>query len=150
MLTQAFFSFVRTQNLQGLSSMHLLRKQRGATLSLVACVALLVVLIGLACFFMAKIIGGARELQNATDSGNLNVAKQSLRSPTVKIFANSGNDLSGPMLADAQANFLPQKDPATGEIDLFVYNKLVGQAMLVGMNAASDNYPGPPNPQGIS
>ena len=133
--------------------MHLSRKsrKRGATLSIVAVVALVVVMIGLCCFFLAKMIGGARELQNATDSGNLNVAKQALRSPTVKIFASSGNDLSGPRLAEAQANFLPQKDPATGQIDLFVFNKLIGQAMLVGINAASDNYGyGPPSPTGIA
>jgi hypothetical protein len=150
MLAQAFSSSIRTQKPTRTSKMYVSRKQRGATLSLVACVALVVIMIGLACFFLAKLVGGARELQNATDSGNLNVAKQSLRSPIVKIFASSGNDLSGPLLAEAQQNFLPQKDPATGEIDLLVFNKLVGQTMLVGMNAASDNYPGPPNPQGIA
>ena len=128
-------------------------RKRGATLSLVAVVVLVIIMIGCCAYFLARIVGGARELQNAVDAGNLNVAKQALRSPDLKIFASSGAlDLSGPQLAAAQENFRPNVDPMTGEIDLLTFNKCVGQAMLVSMNAAGDQDPssGKPNPQGLS
>lgn len=59
---------------------------RGATLSLVVVTTLVIMVLGMGIFFLTKLLGGARELQNATDSGNLNVAKQSLRTPDLKLF----------------------------------------------------------------
>lgn len=128
-------------------------RKRGATLSLVAVVLLVIIMIGVATFFLAKIVGGARELQHATDAGNLNVAKASLRNPHVKIFASSGSlDLSGDHLNIAKANFEPDVDKVNGEIDLLNFNKIVGHAMLVAMNATSDNYGSgaPPDSEGIA
>ncbi|MBS1953036.1 MAG: hypothetical protein JST89_02560 [Cyanobacteria bacterium SZAS-4] len=113
--------------------------KRGATLSLVVVTTLVIMVAGMAIFFLSKLLGGARELQNATDSGNLNVAKQSLRYPPLKLFSNGGPyDMSGPRLALVQQNFGQLRDPATGELDLLTYNRAVGQAMLVAMNASSD------------
>ncbi|CAM6001764.1 unnamed protein product [Sphagnum balticum] len=93
-------------------------------------------MLGLGVFFLVKILGGARELQHAVDSGNLNVAKQALRSPTINI-----NDVN----SVAQVNFAGTVDTTNGGIDLIVYNRLVAQATLVAINAASDNA----NPLGI-
>ncbi len=125
--------------------------KRGATLSLVVVTTLVIMVIGMGIFFLSKLLGGARELQNATDSGNLNVAKQSLRYPSLKLFGSSGPyDMSGPRLALARQNFSQLKDPTTGELDLLVYNRAVGQAMLVAMNASSDFGLNSPNPLGLS
>lgn len=131
--------------------MHPKKRRRGATLGLVAVVTIVLVVLGLGIFFLIKILGGQRELQNAVDSGVLNVAKQSLRTPTVNLFGASGPyDLSGQALDIARQNFSELRDPTTGEVSLIVYNRLVGQAMLVAMNAASDNLPGKPSPDGIA
>lgn len=120
--------------------------KRGATLSLVVVTTLVILVLGMGIFFLTKLLGGARELQNATDSGNLNVAKQSLRYPSLKLFSSSGPyDMSGPRLALVQQNFGQLKDPATSELDLLTYNRAVGQALLVAMNASSDT-----NPLGVS
>jgi hypothetical protein len=119
-------------------------RKKGATLSLVAALVLVIIAIGVFCFFMAKLLGGARELQNACDAGNLNVARANLRSPDCVIFANANSgpvDLSGVALAEAQQNFAPQVDPTNGEIDLLTFDKCVGQTMLVAMNAAADPTP---------
>ncbi len=125
--------------------------KRGATLSLVVVTTLVIMVIGMGIFFLSKLLGGARELQNATDSGNLNVAKQSLRYPSLKLFGASGPyDMSGPRLALARQNFGQLKDPTTSELDLLVYNRAVGQAMLVAMNASSDFGLNSPNPLGLA
>lgn len=127
------------------------RRRRGATLGLVAAFTFLIAIVGLAFFFIVKILGGGRELQHATDSGNLNVAKQSLRTPHLKLFGSGPFDLSGARLAEVRQNFSELKDPVVGELDLLVYNKAVGQSILVAANAQADNYGfGPPNPQGIT
>lgn len=128
--------------------------KRGATLSLVVVTTLVIMVLGMGIFFLTKLLGGARELQNATDSGNLNVAKQSLRTPALNLFGGSGPyDMSGARLSLAQQNFSELRDPQTNQLDLLTYNRAVGQAMLVSMNASSDfsDIPGaPPNPVGIS
>jgi hypothetical protein len=125
--------------------------KRGATLSLVVVTTLVIMVIGMGIFFLTKLLGGARELQNATDSGNLNVAKQSLRSPSLKLFGASGPyDISGPRLALVRQNFSQLADPSTNELDLLTYNRAVGQAMLVAMNASSDFGLNSPSPLGIS
>lgn len=129
-----------------------MKRRQGATLALVVAITLVIALLGLAFFFLIKILGGSRELQHAVDAGNLNVAKQSLRRPFLNIFNTSNSpDLVDPYLTIAKTNFAAAKDPAVGELDLLVYNRAVGQAMLVSINAISDNYGfGPPNPQGIA
>ncbi|MBC7999281.1 MAG: hypothetical protein IAF58_15125 [Leptolyngbya sp.] len=128
-----------------------INRKRGATLALVAALTLVLVIVGLGFFFLLKIYGGGRELQHAVDAGNLNVAKQSMRRPFLRIFGLGSPDLNEPIHTIAKNNFMQAKDPAVGELDLLTYNRAVGQAMLVGINAASDNYGyGAPNPQGIA
>jgi hypothetical protein len=126
------------------------KRTKGATLSLIVSLCLVIGMIGVGVFFLVKILGGARELQHAVDSGNLNVAKQALRSPTINL-SGGGGVLTGANLAIAQSNFSQSIDTTNGAIDLIVYNRLIAQAMLVGMNAAADNadLSLPPNPAGI-
>src|SRR6516164_3576047 len=108
-------------------------RKRGATLGLVAALALVITLLGIAFFFFAKLVGGHRELEHATDSGNLNVAKQSLRSPYLRVFTNNGYagpfDLSDPILSQVQQNFSLLADQSTGasngQLDLLTYDRVV-------------------------
>src|ERR1700678_2804327 len=55
-----------------------MRRRRGAVLGLVAACTLVFVVLGIAFFFLAKIMGGGREVAHTTDSGILNVCKQAL------------------------------------------------------------------------
>lgn len=126
-------------------------RRRGATLALVAALVLAIIVIGLGFFFLVKMLGGGRELQHAVDAGNLNVAKQSMRRPFLRIFGNGTPDLNEPIHTIAKNNFMQAKDPLHGELDLLTYNRAVGQAMLVSINAISDNYGfGDASPTGIA
>lgn len=126
-------------------------RRRGATLGLVAVLSLTIGLVGVGLFFLAKLVGGHRELEHATDSGNLNVAKQSVRSPFLRVFGNGGNfDIADAAILEAvQRNFSELADPSNGQIDLLVYDRLVAQTFLVALNAAADNGGVNPNPLGI-
>lgn len=129
-------------------------RTKGATLSLIVVLILVVIAVGACFYFMVKIFGGGRELQHATDSGNLNVAKKALRSPVVRVFGVGPYDISGTSLVTAQNNFSQLGDTsptAGGQIDLLVYNRLVSHTMLVAINAAMDNYGnGPPAASGVA
>ena len=127
------------------------KRSRGATLALVAALLLFIIVIGLGFFFLVKMLGGGRELQHAVDAGNLNVAKQSMRRPFLRIFGSGSPDLNEPIHTIAKNNFMQAKDPVHGELDLLTYNRAVGQAMLVSINAISDNYGfGDPSATGIA
>jgi hypothetical protein len=104
------------------------RKPQGATLALVVAASIFIVLLGIGLFFLARILAGERELQNATDSGTLNVGKQSIVRPNV-------------ILTPAEeTNFRLLTEVVDGRnvVDLKVYNRLIGQALLVGFNASVD------------
>jgi hypothetical protein len=111
------------------------RSYSGGTTALVIVLTLVIIIVGVAFFFWMKIIGGGNELQHATDSGNLNVAKQSLRSPSVPLLAsgaggiNEINEFGG--LTD------PGSTPPN-QIDLLIYDRLVAKAVLVAINAAAE------------
>lgn len=107
-----------------------LRKQSGGTLSLVIISTFVLVLIGSCFFLIAKIIGGAREAQHATDSGGLNVAKQAIKNPGYTLMNSVANG--------DEDNFAQLVDPQTGQVDLEVYNRLVGRSLLVAINASVD------------
>jgi hypothetical protein len=119
-------------------------RKQGATMALVAALSFVLIILGFGVFYLAKLIGGGRQLQNATDEGNLNVAKQALINPAIKVFPVSGfagpyDVLNAQTLATLQANFSLLGDPlANGQIDLLTYNRLVGQALIVAMNASAD------------
>jgi hypothetical protein len=103
---------------------------------------MVLVVIGFAFFWIARMLGGGSELQHLTDSGNLNVAKESLRSPKLNVFGQGPYDISdATALAEIQKNFGDLQDTANGQLDLLVYNRLVGQALLVALNAADENTP---------
>lgn len=104
------------------------RRSIGGTLAFVAALGLLLVLLGIAFFFYQMITGGGTELQRATDAGNLNVAKQALRSPGLPL---SGNELS---------EFGDLTD-TNGEVNLLTFNRLVGKATIVALNAQAQNTP---------
>lgn len=115
-----------------------LRRQRGATLGLVAACVFLVIIVGVGFYFLSKIIGGGREVANATDAGALNVAKQALRRGAVALndstIYNQGIDLT--------AEFGGLSDPPnSGTIDLITFNRLVAQALLVAKNAEAMSSP---------
>jgi hypothetical protein len=113
------------------------RKASGATLALVAAAAVIIILVGVGIFFLMQIFGGFRELQNATDAGNLNVAKQALKLPHYTVNDTYELDFTG--LVDGDNG-----------MDLLVYNRSVGQAFLVGMNAMADRGDsGMPNVDGL-
>lgn len=54
------------------------RANHGQTLSLVAVFALLIVILGVLCFFLARLVGGSREFDNATDAGILKATRDSI------------------------------------------------------------------------
>ena len=137
------------------------KRRRGAALTIVVLVSFVLVLIGLGLFLAVRFMAGGRQLQSAVDSGSLNVAKQAIASPQLRVIQTS--TFNGPYdISDAttqaaiQSNFSTLADTATGngQIDLRVYNRLVGQALLVAMNAAADgqdfNPPRTPSTTGIT
>jgi hypothetical protein len=97
-----------------------MRRRRGAVLGLVAACTLVFVVLGIAFFFLAKIMGGGREVAHTTDSGILNVCKQALLNPGVNA---SGTDFAFCGI------------PVGSPITLYSYNKCVAQAIIVALNA---------------
>lgn len=118
------------------------RQNRGQTISLVACVAFVLVALGTLAFFLTRLIGGARELTNASDAGILNAAKQSLITPN--ILPNDNH------LPAAAQDFFALSDPPGVQgavngaaitykpLDLLTYNRLVAQSMLIAANAEAE------------
>lgn len=94
-------------------------RRRGATLGLVAIVCLVIFLIGFAFFVVARIMGGGREVNNATDAGILNTAKRALTVET------------GPVPLEFSQCTVPENS----NVSLLTYNRLVAQALMVAMNA---------------
>ncbi len=105
-----------------------LRRRRGATLGLVAVIVLFIAILGIGFFFLSKIMGGGREVANATDAGAMNVAKRALMEPTVNAPPNDEFDGLGVDTATGIPN-------NTGTINLLAYNRAVGRALLVALNA---------------
>jgi hypothetical protein len=97
-----------------------MRRRRGAVLGLVAACTLVFIVLGIAFFFLAKILGGGREVAHTTDSGILNVCKQAMKNPGVSA---------------AGTDFAFCGIPVGSPITLYSYNKCVGQAIIVALNA---------------
>ena len=115
-----------------------LRQEKGGTLALVAVAIIILIMLGVCFFFLAQIFGGEREIQHATDSGSLNVAKNALRSPSVGLNSGIEIDTFG-QLGDRQLpciNGHPQ-------VNLLTYNRLMAQALMMCINANAS--PGPAN-----
>ncbi|MBX9877214.1 MAG: hypothetical protein K2Y22_02040 [Candidatus Obscuribacterales bacterium] len=103
------------------------RKEKGAVLTLTLAFVIVFALLAGFFFLFGKLIGGDRELQNATDAGGLNVAKQALKRPKVTL-----NGLEQTYFGGLTNN---------GQVDLLTYNRCVGQALLVAMNASTEGTP---------
>ena len=104
------------------------RTEKGAVLTLSLAFIIVFALLAGFFFLFGKLIGGDRELQNATDAGGLNVAKQALKRPKVK-------------LQGLEQTYFGGLTNTGQEVDLLTYNRLVGQAMLVAMNASTEGTP---------
>ncbi|MBX9692169.1 MAG: hypothetical protein K2Z81_07285 [Cyanobacteria bacterium] len=100
------------------------RSRKGAVLGLVVVTCLVLLIMGIGFLLLIMQLGGGQELQHATDAGNLNVAKQSLRNPGTPLLLGDEKD----QLADLD-------DPETNEVNLQTYNRLVAQAYLVKSNS---------------
>ncbi len=119
-----------------------MRRESGSVTSLVAAVAFGLLAIGMCAFFLSRVIGGTRELWNASDAGVMNAAKQALITPSIVPNNNS--------LPTAAKDFFALSDPPgiqpnqPGQpidykpISLITYNRLVAQAMLVCANAEAE------------
>ncbi|HEY9789909.1 MAG TPA: hypothetical protein V6D22_05905 [Candidatus Obscuribacterales bacterium] len=104
------------------------RNKEGATLALTVTAVFFIVILGVGFFFLVQLLGGGREAQHATDSGNLNVAKQALVKPAVDPQGNEGNEFAGLFNVNNQA-------------DLKDYDRFVGKALLVALNASEEGTP---------
>lgn len=119
------------------------RKQAGSiTAFSIACTFVLLI-IGITMFFIVRLLGGNCELQSATDSGALNVAKKAVLNPyttlsNTALLADPQNQQ-----ATEQSNFLLLCDKQNNQnvVNLKVYNRFVGQVLLVSLNAQSDGSP---------
>lgn len=103
------------------------RSGQGGTLALTAACAIVITILGLIFVFLSGLLGGSRELENATDAGALNLAKQAAISPAIQL--NSGIE---------QNNFAGLAGP-NGAINLLNFNRLVGQTLIVAANAQAEN-----------
>src|SRR5579875_1248374 len=101
------------------------RSRRGASLALIITTALVLILIGVAVFFLIQIFGGGSEVHHAVDAGTLNIAKQAIQVPSVPVPTDKA----------IQVAFQGLSDPQTGGINLLTYNRLVGQAIQDDQNS---------------
>lgn len=108
------------------------RQQRGGSITLIVAVTVIIVLVGVGLFFIIQAMGGFRELQNATDSGNLNLARQAIKRPSIAFSPTNPVDQGLRSLGDPDVG---------GEINLLTYNRLIGQALLAALNAQAEGTP---------
>ena len=72
-----------------------LQSKRGAVLGLVVVSTLVLAILGVGLIMLIMQLGGGQEIQHATDSGNLNVAKQVLRHPGIKLQNGDEQNIFG-------------------------------------------------------
>lgn len=104
------------------------KREKGNTLSLIVTCALFIVVIGLGLDFLLLLFRGHRRLSNTADAVALQMARDMLRSPKVKL--NQGFEMD---------NWGPVSD--NGWVDLYRFNKIVSQVILSTANAAADGSP---------
>lgn len=110
-----------------------LRRNSGATLAFVAGSIIFIVFIAVAFFFLSQLLGGGRELQHATNSGTLNVAKDAMARPAVPVPIDGMAEAK-----DMKEILLGVTQDAGDSVNLLTFNRMVGAAMLVAMNAEAD------------
>lgn len=113
-----------------------LRQKRGGTLALVAAATITLILLGICFYFLATLFGGEREIQHATDSGNLNVAKNALRHPTISLKPGQEQETFGQLGDRSLINEAPP--PAVAPINLLTYDRLFAHTLLASINAEKD------------
>lgn len=116
-------------------------RYRGSTLGFIAAGAIIIVLIAGACFFLTQLLGGARELDIATQSGTLNVAKQSEINPVTSTAPTAFEGLNSQDMADMNVviNGPDAASNAPMRMNLLNFNRAVASALLVSVNAQADN-----------
>lgn len=110
-----------------------LRQSKGATLGLVATLAVTLVLIGACFFFLVRILSGDRQTVNATDAGALGAARSMLAVSIPQ--ANVATEFRG-LGVNVHTG---QPDDANGVMNLFAYNRAAGATALIAMNALQEN-----------
>lgn len=120
-----------------------LKRQKGATLGLVAVCVLVIIVLGIGFFILSQILGGGREIANATDAGVLTVARKAL-SPTlitVPLSGDSGTNPVNDFIAFDPNNVGNVLNATSGNIDMLGVNRVIAQAVLVALNAQEINTP---------
>ena len=100
------------------------RSDVGGTTALVIVLTLVIIAVGIAFFAWAQIVGGGKELQHAIDAGNLNVAKQTLKSPDITLSDQAKEIEEFQGLTDSG-----------NKVNLLNFNRLVAKTVLVALNA---------------
>lgn len=100
------------------------RSERGAMLALITTSTFFITLLGIGFGGLLLLIGGQREVDNATSSGSLNVAK--------KHFTEVSVGLEG---TEEQENFEDLLKEDNGRVSLRNINKIIGYTTLVCSNA---------------
>ena len=114
-----------------------IRNKHGSTLSLVAVCLIVLVILGVAFYYFSRMFGGGKEVGDGVDGGAIGVARHASKQVGFNLTANGTSDPN-----DIQ-QFLPLTDPPVAitngstSISVLTYNRLVAQAMLVSLNAAS-------------
>src|SRR5277367_643183 len=118
-----------------------LRHKRGGTLGLVAAVALMLVFVGFCIYWVAQILGGGKQVANATDAGAITAAKE-LEAVTVDVTTIPGLigtpvELEG--LGVDTTSGAPK--PNSTLYNIYAYNRAVGAAILMCANAELEGTP---------
>ncbi len=114
-----------------------IRNKHGSTLSLVAVCLIVLVILGVAFYYFSRMFGGGKEVGDGVDGGAIGVARHASKQIGFNLTATGTSDPN-----DIQ-QFLPLTDPPVAinngstSISVLTYNRLVAQAMLVSLNAAS-------------
>jgi hypothetical protein len=110
------------------------RRKQGATLALVISLVFVFLLVGAAFFIWQLLVGGGKELQHATDSGNLNVAKQSLKTPSYTV----PDSISPITNTNLRTEFKDVIAADNNQVNLLNFNRLVGKAIFAQLNAKAE------------
>ncbi len=122
-----------------------LNRRRGAALGMVAVCVLVIIVLGICFFVLSQILGGGREIANATDAGVLNVAREALNDTTVNVplRADNGSTFYSDFIGfDESAPAGDVGSATTGRgIDMLGINRVIAQAAIVALNASRLNTP---------
>jgi len=114
------------------------RRNRGATLGLVAACVLALIVMGFFIFFLVNIFGGGKQVANATDAGTVAAAKNleavTVDLSTLSFIGSNPVELSGLGIDETTGN----PNPTTTLYNIYAYNRAVGAAILVCANAQSE------------